>query len=69
MRRVSDSERARLAVEEHAAVLDGETVAVDETGRPSFNALQNYGSINTRLLYFVFDMMVVAGRDLRNCRG
>jgi DNA ligase D-like protein (predicted ligase) len=47
-------------------VIDGEIVAVDETGRPSFNALQNYGSINTRLLYFVFDVMVFAGRDLRN---
>jgi bifunctional non-homologous end joining protein LigD len=47
-------------------VIDGEIVAVDETGRPSFSALQNYGSVTTRLLYFVFDVMVCAGRDLRN---
>jgi ATP-dependent DNA ligase len=46
-------------------VIDGEIVALDEDGRPSFNALQNYGSPDTPLLYYVFDVMVLAGRDLR----
>jgi bifunctional non-homologous end joining protein LigD len=46
-------------------VIDGEIVALDEDGRPSFNALQNYGSPDTPLLYYVFDVMVLAGRDLK----
>jgi ATP-dependent DNA ligase len=46
-------------------VIDGEIVALDESGRPSFNALQNYGSSQTPLLYYVFDLMMLAGKDVR----
>jgi bifunctional non-homologous end joining protein LigD len=45
-------------------VIDGEVVALDELGRPSFNALQNYGSSNSPLLYYVFDVMVLSGVDV-----
>jgi bifunctional non-homologous end joining protein LigD len=45
-------------------VIDGEVVALDERGRPSFNSLQNYASGKTRLLYHVFDVMILSGRDL-----
>src|SRR5262245_14833354 len=45
-------------------VLDGELLALDEDGRPSFNALQNYGSAATPVIYYVFDVMVLSGRDL-----
>ena len=45
-------------------VVDGEIVALDKSGRPSFNALQNYGSSNVPILYYVFDVLVLAGRDL-----
>jgi bifunctional non-homologous end joining protein LigD len=45
-------------------VIDGEIVAVDEDGRPSFNVLQNHGPSGAPLLYFVFDVMVLAGRDV-----
>ena len=31
----------------------------------SFNALQNYGSASTPILYFVFDVMVCEGRDVK----
>jgi len=44
-------------------VIDGEIVALDENGRPSFNLIQNYSS-STSLLYYVFDVLVVAGRDV-----
>jgi DNA ligase D-like protein (predicted ligase) len=45
-------------------VIDGEIVALDESGRPSFNALQNYGSSQTPILYYLFDVMVLAGRNV-----
>ena len=45
--------------------MDGEIVAFDEDGRPSFNLLQNYGSAATPLAYFVFDVLVLGGRDVR----
>jgi ATP-dependent DNA ligase len=46
-------------------VIDGEIVAGDESGRPSFSALQNYAS-SARLLYYVFDVMILAGKDVMN---
>ena len=45
-------------------VIDGEVIALDDDGRPSFNILQNYGSSKAAVLYFVFDVMVLAGRDV-----
>src|SRR5262249_44360359 len=45
-------------------VIDGEVIALDETGRPSFSALQNYGSSNLPLVYYVFDVMVLEGVDV-----
>ena len=45
-------------------VIDGEIVAFDQDGRPSFNALQNYGSAAAPVVYYVFDVMVLAGRDV-----
>ena len=47
------------------SVIDGELVALDEDGRPSFNLLQNYGNSTGPLIYFVFDVPVLAGRDLK----
>src|SRR5215472_17654017 len=46
-------------------VLDGEMVALDESGLPSFNALQNFGGHHGTLLYYVFDVLVLRGADLR----
>src|ERR1700688_2307033 len=45
-------------------VIDGEVIALDESGRPSFNILQNYGSSKAPILYYVFDVLVLAGRDV-----
>ncbi len=45
-------------------VIDGEVVAFDPEGRPSFNALQNYGSASAPVVYYVFDVMVLAGQNV-----
>ena len=45
-------------------VIDGELVALDENGRPSFYALQNFAG-STTVLYYVFDVMVLAGWDVK----
>jgi ATP-dependent DNA ligase len=37
---------------------------LDEDGRPSFNILQNYGSAQAPVLYFVFDVMILRGRSV-----
>src|SRR5436190_3741679 len=46
-------------------VIDGEIVALDEEGRPSFNALQNYGSAPGPVVYYAFDVLVLSGHDVR----
>jgi ATP-dependent DNA ligase len=45
-------------------VLDGEIVAVEPTGRPNFNALQNRRSTKLPIYYVVFDCLHFKGRDL-----
>jgi bifunctional non-homologous end joining protein LigD len=45
-------------------VIDGEVVAFDETGKPSFNVLQNYGSSPAAIFYYAFDVLVLRGRDV-----
>ena len=45
-------------------VLDGEVVALDRDGKPSFNLLQNYGSAGAALHFFIFDILILNGRDV-----
>jgi bifunctional non-homologous end joining protein LigD len=42
---------------------DGEVVALDEDGKPSFNTLQNYGSSGAPLHFYIFDLLVLAGKN------
>jgi DNA ligase D-like protein (predicted ligase) len=53
-----------LAKMPNDTVIDGEVVAFDQEGRPSFNALQNYGSAAAPVVYYVFDVMVLAGQNV-----
>jgi len=47
-------------------VIDGEVVALDESGRPDFHRLQHFTAEASRIHYFVFDLLVFKERDLTN---
>jgi len=51
------------AVKTPDCVLDGEVVALDDTGRSSFSAMQQ-GRPGTPLVYYVFDVLEVDGEPL-----
>jgi bifunctional non-homologous end joining protein LigD len=55
-----------LSAIKQEAVLDGELVAVDAHGRSRFQLLQNAGRNAARLLYCVFDLLYLDGKDLRD---
>lgn len=47
------------------AVMDGELVAVDETGTPRFNLLRaNESATGHVVIYFAFDLLYIDGKDL-----
>ncbi len=51
----------------HRAILDGEIVVLDKNGRPRFQLLQTYRKTGVGpLMYYVFDLLELDGRDLRN---
>jgi DNA ligase D-like protein (predicted ligase) len=45
-------------------VVDGEVVAIDESGRPDFNRLQNFRGEASRIHYYIFDLLCWKDRDL-----
>src|SRR5256886_6904630 len=45
-------------------VVDGELVAIDDSGRPDFNLLQNFRTEASRIHYYVFDLLYWGDRDL-----
>ena len=47
------------------AVIDGEIVALDETGKPSFNLLQGFGGRASAIVLYVFDLLMLQGSDMR----
>jgi bifunctional non-homologous end joining protein LigD len=47
-------------------ILDGEIVAFDAEGRPSFQAMQNRSAGNERAIFFGFDLLHFAGVNLRD---
>ena len=44
-------------------VVDGEVIALDEAGKPAFNLLQNFGTVQSQVVYYVFDALVFGRYD------
>jgi DNA ligase D-like protein (predicted ligase) len=56
--------RAAAALAAAAVVLDGEIVAIDSEGRPSFQALHHAATEGLSIVYYAFDLLHLNGRDL-----
>jgi bifunctional non-homologous end joining protein LigD len=64
-RRYPEAAAIATALEKRSAVLDGEVVAFDEHGRPSFQYLQRrMQSKSTPIAYVVFDLLYLDGESL-----
>jgi DNA ligase D-like protein (predicted ligase) len=46
-------------------ILDGEIVALDAKGRPSFNLLQHHKDNAEAVVFYLFDLLAFRGRDVR----
>jgi DNA ligase D-like protein (predicted ligase) len=46
-------------------IIDGEIVAMDESGRPSFSRLQNFSANAGSITFYAFDMPMWKGEDLQ----
>ena len=63
-RQFPDVARAASGLRAQSAVVDGEIVALDEQGRPSFQALHHGATEGLSIVYYAFDLLHVNGRDL-----
>ena len=48
----------------HGSILDGELVALDASGRPSFSLIQNSATSEATFVFFAFDLLQLEGVDL-----
>jgi bifunctional non-homologous end joining protein LigD len=56
---------ALAALKTKSAVLDGEIVAFNESGRPSFQHLHHRSANAAAIRYFAFDLLQLNGKDLQ----
>jgi bifunctional non-homologous end joining protein LigD len=58
---------AIAALDIQDAIIDGEIVALDDKGRPSFQLLQGFdmGVVRPPIVFYAFDLLQLNGKDLR----
>src|SRR5438132_14290563 len=56
--------RAIAALPVHQAIVDGEIVALDAGGHPSFQALQHRRTSALSVVYYAFDLLDLEGESL-----
>jgi bifunctional non-homologous end joining protein LigD len=56
------------ALDVQDAIIDGEIVALDDKGRPSFQLLQGFdmGLVRPPIIFYAFDLLRLNGQDLRS---
>jgi bifunctional non-homologous end joining protein LigD len=56
------------ALDVQDAIIDGEIVALDDKGRPSFQLLQGFdmGLVRPPIVFYAFDLLRLNGQDLRS---
>jgi len=64
VRRFPEVAKAIASLRQDTAI-DGEIVALDADGRPSFALLQGSGTAATSVVFYVFDLLMLRGKDLR----
>lgn len=57
--------QAIAALQTKSAVIDGEIVAFDESGRPSFQQLHHRSARPAAIRFFAFDLLHLNGKDLQ----
>jgi bifunctional non-homologous end joining protein LigD len=57
--------QAVAALKAKSALIDGEIVAFDESGRPSFQQLHHRSAKPAAIRYFAFDLLHLDGKDLQ----
>ena len=57
--------QAVAALKGRSALIDGEIVAFDESGRPSFQQLHHRSAKPAAIRYFAFDLLHLEGKDLQ----
>jgi bifunctional non-homologous end joining protein LigD len=63
-RQFPDVARSAARLKATSAVLDGEIVALDADGHPSFQALHHGATGGLSVVYYAFDLLHLDGRDL-----
>lgn len=56
--------RSLAAAIPNGSIMDGEMVALDSSGRPSFSLIQNSATSEATLVFFAFDLLQHEGQDL-----